>query len=643
MAAPICGETRSKVAETELLVRLLEGTADKTGEAFFRALVHNLAEALGTHGAWVTDYLPRERRLRARAFWLGGQWVENYEYDIAGTPCEPVVEQCRLLHVPTRVVELFPNDPDLPGMNAVSYTGMPFVDSHGAVIGHLAALDVKPLPETPRYLSVFRIFGTRAAAELNRLRTEEALRDREERLSRLIDGAMDGIIEFDADLRIRLINAAAAKSFLVEWTAEKRLSDLLEQASLEVLSSAMQGLKEAGNASERCVWLPDTLRGRRRDGRSFEIEASLSQIGAPSKPAFTLIFRDIQALREAKQRIRKLEAETLYLREELGAVRGGEKIIGRSPALLAALEAIRQVAETNATVMLLGESGTGKELFARTLQAASKRRDRPFITVNCAAIPAELVESEFFGHEKGAFTGATARRVGRFALADGGTIFLDEIGELPLPLQAKLLRVLQEGEFQPVGGTRTQRVDVRVIAATNRDLEEAVREGNFREDLYYRLNVFPIKIPALRERGDDVLLLAEIFRRRYARHLGREVHPLSEIDQRCLTSYAWPGNVRELQNILERAVITARNGELNLAQVLTPLPSPKICRNTEQAPANILTEAQLRHIERSNLVRALEACQWKVAGDKGAARLLGLSPSTLSSRMKALGVSRPSH
>jgi transcriptional regulator with GAF, ATPase, and Fis domain len=277
------------------------------------------------------------------------------------------------------------------------------------------------------------------------------------------------------------------------------------------------------------------------------------------------------------------------------------------------------------------------------MHAASPRRDRPFIKINCAAIPATLMESELFGHERGAFTGAAKRREGRFALADRGTIFLDEVGELPLDLQGKLLRVLQEKEFEPIGGTRTQKVDVRVLAATNRDLLRAVRDGHFREDLYYRLNVFPIHVPPLRDRGDDIALLACVFAKRFAYKLGRQIEPLSQECIRRLMAYSWPGNIRELQSVIERAVITSRDGQLNLDRALprtaesVPAPDREAAHG---AAVRIRTEAELKDAERRNLLLALEATGWRMEGENGAARLLGMNPSTLRSRLKAFGVTR---
>jgi transcriptional regulator with GAF, ATPase, and Fis domain len=321
-----------------------------------------------------------------------------------------------------------------------------------------------------------------------------------------------------------------------------------------------------------------------------------------------------------------------------------EGIVGRSPALLGALRAVSQVAPTQATVLITGESGTGKELIARAIHRNSRRRDGPLVKVNCAAVPAALIESEFFGHERGAFTGATGRREGRFMLADGGTIFLDEVGELALELQAKLLRVLQEGEFEPVGTSRTRRVNVRVVAATNRDLQGEVRAGRFREDLFYRLDVFPVHLPPLRDRPGDIPLLVAAFVDRLSRQLQRSFAPPSRDCLRQLQAYDWPGNVRELHNVVERAVITARGDALDLAGAL---PQPEelqaVVERAPSAARRVLTVRELHQIERDNLLLALEVAGWRVSGPGGAAELLGINASTLSSRIKALRIERQRH
>jgi transcriptional regulator with GAF, ATPase, and Fis domain len=384
--------------------------------------------------------------------------------------------------------------------------------------------------------------------------------------------------------------------------------------------------------------VPGGLTGRTAGGSSFPAEATLSAFELGGRHHFTLILRNVEDRLEAERRIVTLTDEAEYLRTELRELGRSGEIVGRSEKLAAVLAELRQVAPADTTVLLLGETGTGKELFARALHEASRRRGKPLVKVNCAAIPAPLMESEFFGHERGAFTGATSKRDGRFTLADGGTLFLDEVGELPLELQGKLLRVLQEGELEPVGSSRTRKVDVRVVAATNRDLGRATAEGRFREDLYYRLNVFPLTLPPLRERGDDVVLLAERFAQKLAARAGRKLAPLSPEAAARLRAYAWPGNVRELQNVIERAVITASGGQLNLDRAL-PAASP----GEEARPAAagaVLTARDLAELERDNLRRALEATGWRIAGDSGAARLLGMAPSTLTSRIKALGLRR---
>jgi transcriptional regulator with GAF, ATPase, and Fis domain len=354
--------------------------------------------------------------------------------------------------------------------------------------------------------------------------------------------------------------------------------------------------------------------------------------------------RDIEERLESEKKINLLSEEADYLKEEIDSLRDFGEIIGESPAIKRVLDSVNQVAVTDATVLIYGETGTGKELIARAIQKGGGRRDKPLIRVNCAAIPAALIESEFFGHEKGAFTGATAKREGRFALASGGTIFLDEIGELPLELQSKLLRVLQEGEYEPVGSSETRKTDVRVIAATNKDLNDEVKAGRFREDLYYRLSVFPIEVPPLRERGEDVIKLAAAFMNKIAGRMGIKLEPLTQAETRRLLSYGWPGNVRELQNVIERAVITSKGRGINLDRAL-PVSSAgttEIIRlMTDSGPERVFTHRELEELERKNIIAALENSGWRVSGEKGAARLIGIPPTTLASRIKALGIKRP--
>jgi formate hydrogenlyase transcriptional activator len=347
------------------------------------------------------------------------------------------------------------------------------------------------------------------------------------------------------------------------------------------------------------------------------------------KRAEDILRRNLAEIRELKEHIEK---ENLYLREEIRGIREYKEIVGRSPALMHALALLEQVAPLDTTVLLLGETGTGKELFAHALHDQSPRRDHPFVTVNCAAIPSSLLESELFGHEKGAFTGAVSSKVGRFEMADGGTLFLDEVGDLEMDLQAKLLRVLQDREVTRVGATRSRKMNVRVVSATNRPLERAMAEGKFRQDLFYRLGVFTIKIPPLRERLEDVPLLAWAFIQRRQPGLGRSVERIPRRAMEALSSYAWPGNVRELENVLERALVLSPGKTLKLDEALGATPG-----EVHPAPKT----RRLEDLERDHILAVLGQCGWKINGPGNAAEVLGRNPNTLRSRMKKLGISRP--
>jgi len=338
------------------------------------------------------------------------------------------------------------------------------------------------------------------------------------------------------------------------------------------------------------------------------------------------------ALLEIEQLKEQLHSDYTYLKEEIKLDHDFDQIIGQSEALKYVLFKVNQIAPADTTVLILGETGTGKELIARAIHDASPRKARPLVKVNCATLHPSLIESELFGHEKGAFTGALSRQSGRFEVANGTTLFLDEIGELPPELQGKLLRVLQEGEFERLGSSRTIKVDVRVIAATNRDMEDDVRKRRFREDLWYRLNVFPITVPPLRERKDDISLLVHSFVNRFGKKLGKTVKTIPQKAMKALQEYPWPGNVRELENVIERAVINTRGSSLRLADRLeesrTPGPQEERTRTLEE-------------MEREHITRTLEKTYWKVSGEDGAAVLLGLNPNTLRGRMRKLGIRRP--
>jgi transcriptional regulator with GAF, ATPase, and Fis domain len=367
------------------------------------------------------------------------------------------------------------------------------------------------------------------------------------------------------------------------------------------------------------------------------------------------MFVDITARVLLEREQARLLAENVYLQEEIKSVHNFEEITGASDGLMRVLDDVQRVARTDAAVLIYGETGTGKELIARAIHSRSRRADKPFIKVNCAALPAGLVESELFGHERGAFSGAIQRRIGRFELAHHGTIFLDEIGEMPLDVQVKLLRVLQEHEFERVGSSQTTKVDVRIIAATNRDLGRSIRESTFREDLYYRLSVFPITVPPLRERSPDIPLLVKYFAQKYGPIVGRRIERIDGATMRRLVEYPWPGNIRELENLIERALILTDSDVLHIApEILGPvrsviralpqppvLPPPSSERSTRTTDSARLDDTSLAAVQRAHVLRVLETTDWVIEGEQGAAVRLGMKPATLRFRMKKFGISRP--
>ena len=385
----------------------------------------------------------------------------------------------------------------------------------------------------------------------------------------------------------------------------------------------------------------------KKDGSAFDVEYTSTPIKEKGKHIGAVIaFRDISqrrateiqltnALSEVENLKKKLELENAYLQDELSAEHNHKEIVGNSQAVEKIISQIELVAPTDANVLITGESGTGKELIARAIHQSSQRSDRPLIRVNCATIPRELFESEFFGHKKGAFTGAAENRVGRFELADGGTIFLDEVGELPIEQQAKLLRVLQEGQFERVGDPETRTVNVRLIAATNVDLQESVKKKNFREDLFFRLNVFPVEAAPLRERKEDIPFLVSHFVKKICRQLNKPPISVSLADIERLQSYDWPGNIRELENFIERAVILSGSGKLKVELSLSHHSKPPKKKVNENI---VLTEKEQKNSEKSNIISALKTCKGKVSGPDGIAELMGVKPTTMYSRLKKYGI-----
>ena len=484
-------------------------------------------------------------------------------------------------------------------------------------------------------------------------RVEELFRDMERENQLILHAVGEGIYGVDAEGRTTFVNPAAER--MLGWHGEELMGRVMHRV---VHHSHADGslfpLKECPiyaafrdgdikRIGEDWFW--------RRDGSGFPVEYTSTPIMDNGHPVgAVVVFRDISARQRAETELRsaldeveslrhRLEMENAYLQEELSAEHHFHEIVGRSDAIRGIVRRIGLVAPTDANVLITGESGTGKELIARAIHQASDRRDRPLIRVNCAAIPKDLFESEFFGHVRGAFTGAVNDRIGRFELADGGTLFLDEVGEIPLELQGKLLRVLQDQQFERVGDNSTRMVNVRVIAATNRDLRSEVQQKQFREDLYFRLNVFPIESVPLRRRVEDIPMLAQEFLNRACQKFKRAPIPLRLGDVEALQQYHWPGNVRELENAIERQVIVADDHlNFDLPGQDTPAAAETPVQHRGPVTGELLTEDQLKSLERDNLVRALSRTRGRVFGESGAASLLGMKPTTLASRLKKLAI-----
>ena len=625
----------------QALQAIVEGTATATGTEFFYALVRELALALKVRYAFVCELLPCGQRVRTLAYWYNGRFKDNIEFELEGSPCEVVI-QGETVYYTSGMSGLFPRDPSLVEMGIESYFGVPLASESGSVMmGHLALFHDQPLVKEFRGMALLRIFAARARAELERKRAEQALRQSQERLASVMASAMDAIVTLDAEQRVTLFNPAAEKIFRrsTDDMLGRPFEPFLSKRFANLLKGYCQAVQPATVNSQQ-LWAPEGLMARRGDGEEFLVEATLSPLELGGQHFYTLILRDVSERWQSAATLKQLQLENLYLQEEIKTRQLPGHLVGDSPAMRAVFAHAEPVAATDSTVLLTGETGTGKSVVARMIHDLSPRHGKLFVNVNCAALPGELVESELFGHEKGAFTGATAQRKGRFELADGGTLFLDEVGELSAGAQAKLLRVLQDQEFERVGGTQTLKVDVRLVAATNRDLAQMVQEGRFRADLYYRLNVFPIRLPSLSERPTDIPLLARHFLERFAKKMGKSVHDLSPQAREQLLAYAWPGNIRELQNVIERATILAQGPLLELGPTLD---GHQKATGAVETATSIGSETMdsLETTERAHILRVLERTSWVIEGEQGAAVILALKPSTLRSRMRKLQIHKP--
>jgi PAS domain S-box-containing protein len=558
----------------------------------------------------------------------------------------------------TVISEIRRTDPDVP-IIVISGTGA-IEDAIGAIRRGAWDYIAKPVTskevlkhavdkalERARLIEENKRFQKDLQAEVKRQTAElqkayEKLQQSEAQYRSVVEDQTETILRYNSEQKITFVNASCSRYFgrPEEELLGMSYFDLVSESDRAAVAEKISklGKHSAVATDERRVPLPGKKYGWQQwtDRRLFD---------AAGKPiGYQAVGIDIterklgeEALKNALEEVEKLknqlQDENIYLREEIKLDHNFEDIIGQSRAILDVLKNIELIAPNDTTVLIQGESGTGKELIARAIHDLSRRKNRPLVKVNCAALPANLIESELFGHEKGAFTGASIQRKGRFELANGGTIFLDEISELPLDLQTKLLRVIQESEFERVGGETTLHIDVRIIAATNRDLEASVANGIFREDLYYRLNVIPLKVPPLRERRDDIPLLAKYFAEKYGRKMGKSFKSVSVKTMDFLKSFDWPGNIRELENVIERAAIFSREPVLKLDH---PVFVPKKINTQGRSSLRSLEIVEREHIE-----LVLQHTKWVIEGNGGAAAILDLHPNTLRSRMKKLGIKKP--
>ncbi len=629
----------------QLLRAIVDGTSGVTGDAYFRSLLQRLTRGLGMRYAFVAECLSNERA-RSLAFWSTDAFADNFEYDLRGTPCLKVTKG-HTCHYERDLQRLFPEDKPLVEMLAESYLGVPARDSAQNIIGHLVIMDDKPLSNDPLLLSVMTTFANRAGVELERMRAFNTLHreklESDERFRDLFEEAPIAYVNEGLDSKFICANRTAMKILGIR---PEDVPHTYGKTFAPDTPDAQRRMREAFESIGKGIDTSGVVLEMRRKDNGKPLWIQWWSRPDPSGAYTRTMFIDITERVLMEQEKVRLEAQNTYLQEEISSEHNFGEIVGSHPTLLEVLRQVEQIARIDSTVLILGETGTGKELIARAIHNRSPRKNRALVKVNCGAISAGLVESELFGHVKGAFTGAIASRDGRFKLADGGTIFLDEVGELPMDTQVKLLRVLQEQEFEPIGSSKTIKVNVRVVAATNRDLEELVRGGKFRADLFYRLNVVPLRMPALRERATDIHLLTMFFVQKCAQKLGKQIGSVSEEAMRQLTNYSWPGNIRELQNVIERAVILSPGKMLVLAEALrTTSPQPVHTVTTKSKPIEIApatdSNGSLDEVERRHIETVLNQTNWLIEGERGAAKILDMNPSTLRSRMQKLGVKRP--
>jgi len=635
LACSIVRDIRKKKMEEELLRTISENTSSVTGSDYFRELAKFITITLNVRYSMVVCCSNNETtRLRMLSYVDKQEVLENFEYDTKGTPCE-IVMQGKDFFCADKLEETFPREKGLKSWVAVPI----YSPASGKVIGNIAAFDTVPMINEQNQFAILRIFAGRAGAEIDRIEVEEKLKVANAELKILLKESEERFRDLFEEAPIAYVHEGVDSKFIKANRAALRILGVRPDEVPYTYGKSL--VPDTPDAQRRLKAAFDAM-GRGTDTNGVILELRRKDNGKPiwiqwwSNPdiggQFTrTMFIDITDKVLMEQEKAQLQAENKYLQEEIKLTNNFEEIVSKSRSFHKILQQIEQVASTNSTVLIMGESGTGKELIARAVHNISNRSKRPLVKINCATLPANLIESELFGHEKGAFTGAMDKKIGRFELADGGTIFLDEIGELPIDLQAKLLRVLQEGEFERLGNPRTMKVNVRVIAATNRNLEQAIEKKEFREDLYYRLNVFPIICPPLRDRKEDIPLLVKHFCQKHEAKIGKKVTNIPPKVMDALVAYDWPGNIRELENLIERALILSSGNTLEYGDWL-----PKEKKSSNEKSSS----KKMEDVEKDHIVDVLRKTHWKVSGEKGAAKILGLNPTTLEARMKKLGIKR---
>jgi formate hydrogenlyase transcriptional activator len=537
----------------QAITTMVERVHSDSSASFFSSMAQNLTECLGADYTLIGELVEgEEEAIRTIGVCSRGTITANFTYKLAGTPCADVVTK-GLCSYASGVAGMFPGDQLLQKMKVEGYVGTPLLNSQGHPIGIMVALYTRPIEDAKFAESILLLFSARTAAEIERMHTEEALRLSEERLRVALKNAPIQLFHQDLNLRYTW-----AHNLREGWNEQDYLGKTEEDVFAAEAAAQMRALKQPvletgqSNRGQLTIVLQD--RACHCDLTAEPLRNAAGEVVGVSSACMdvTTLHQTTEQLQQAKE---KLEEEKVYLEQEIDEELDFGEIIGAGTGLKAVMEQVAKVAPSDAIVLLLGETGVGKELVARAIHRWSPRRDQSFIKMNCAAIPAGLLESELFGYERGAFTGAARGKRGRVELADKGTLFLDEIGELPLTLQPKLLRVLQDREFEHLGGTRTRKVDFRLVAATNRDLVHSVKERLFRSDLFYRLNVFPIRVPPLRERRQDIPLLVDHFAAKFMRRMNKSITSIPKKTMEVLANWDWPGNVRELENFVERSVI----------------------------------------------------------------------------------------